>query len=72
MTLAKFDENISTTNPKRNRWVFVDNLDDDLRNVLTKLEVGEIKSDIKFKNGYKILKLNEKEFSALKHLHIHS
>ncbi len=61
----KFDENISTTNPKRNRWVLVDNLDDDLRNVLTKLEVGEIKSDIKFKNGYKILKLNEKRIFGL-------
>ena len=42
-----------------------DNLDDDLRNVLNKLDVGEIKSDIKIKNGYKILKLNEKRIFGL-------
>ena len=65
LVAKKFDENISTTNPERNRWILADNLDDDLRNVLTKLEVGEIKSDIKFKNGYKILKLNEKRIFGL-------
>ena len=65
LVAKKFDENISTTNPERNRWVLVDNLDDDLRNVLNKLDVGEIKSDIKFKNGYKILKLNEKRIFGL-------
>ena len=65
LVAKKFDENISTTNPERNRWVLVDNLDDDLRNVLNKLEVGEIKSDIKIKNGYKILKLNEKRIFGL-------
>ena len=65
LVAKKFDENISTTNPERNRWVLADNLDDDLRNVLTKLDVGEIKSDIKIKNGYKILKLNEKRIFGL-------
>ena len=65
LVAKKFDENISTTNPERNRWVLVDNLDDDLRNVLNKLDVGEIKSDIKIKNGYKILKLNEKRIFGL-------
>ena len=65
LVAKKFDENISTTNPERNRWVLIDNLDDDLRNVLNKLEVGEIKSDIKIKNGYKILKLNEKRIFGL-------
>ena len=34
LVAKKFDENISTTNPERNRWVLIDNLDDDLRNVL--------------------------------------
>ena len=65
LVAKKFDENISTTNPERNRWVLVDNLDDDLRNILNKLDVGEIKSDIKIKNGYKILKLNEKRIFGL-------
>ena len=65
LVAKKFDENISTTNPERNRWVLVDNLDDNLRNVLNKLDVGEIKSDIKIKNGYKILKLNEKRIFGL-------
>ena len=65
LVAKKFDENISTTNPERNRWVLVDNLDDDLRNVLNQLDVGEIKSDIKIKNGYKILKLNEKRIFGL-------
>ena len=65
LVAKKFDENISTTNPERNRWVLVDNLDDDVRNVLNKLDVGEIKSGIKTKNGYKILKLNEKRIFGL-------
>jgi len=65
LVAKKFDENISTTNPERNRWVMADNLDDDVRNVLNKLDVGEIKSDIKTKNGYKILKLNEKRIFGL-------
>ena len=65
LVAKKFDENISTTNPERNRWILEDNLDDDLRNVLKELDVGEIKSDIKFKNGYKIVKLNEKRIFGL-------
>ena len=66
----KFDENISTTNLEKNRWVLEDNLDENLKNVLDKLDVGEIKSEIKIKNGYKILKLNQKRILGLKHLHI--
>ena len=27
----KFDENISTTNPEKNRWVLEDNLDENLK-----------------------------------------
>ncbi len=65
LVAKKFDENISTTNPEKNRWVLVDNLDDDLRNALNKLDVGEIKSEIKTKNGYKIIKLNEKRIFGL-------
>ena len=65
LVAKKFDENISTTNPEKNRWVLVDNLDDDLRNVLNKLDVGEIKSEIRTKNGYKIIKLNEKRIFGL-------
>ena len=61
----KFDENISTTNPERNRWVLVDNINDELRGILNQLDVGEIKSGIKIKNGYKILKLNEKRIFGL-------
>ena len=60
-----FDENISTTNLEKNRWVMVDNLDDDLKSVLNQLGVGEIKSNIKTKNGYKIIKLNEKRIFGL-------
>ena len=55
----KFDENISTTNLEKNRWVLEDNLDENLKNVLDKLDVGEVKSEIKIKNGYKVLKLNQ-------------
>ena len=40
----KFDENISTTNLEKNRWVLVDNIDDDLKSMLNQLDVGEIKS----------------------------
>ncbi|MEL0124413.1 MAG: peptidylprolyl isomerase [Alphaproteobacteria bacterium] len=65
LVAKKFDENILTTNPEKNRWVLVDNLDDDLRNALNKLDVGEIKSEIKTKNGYKIIKLNEKRIFGL-------
>jgi peptidyl-prolyl cis-trans isomerase SurA len=61
----KFDENISTTNLEKNRWVLEDNLDENLKNVLDKLDVGEIKSEIKIKNGYKILKLNQKRIFGL-------
>ena len=60
-----FDENISTTNLEKNRWVLEDNLDENLKNVLDKLDVGEIKSEIKIKNGYKILKLNQKRIFGL-------
>ena len=61
----KFDENISTTNLEKNRWVLEDNLDENLKNVLDKLDVGEVKSEIKIKNGYKILKLNQKRTFGL-------
>ena len=47
LVAKKFDENISTTNLEKNRWVMVDNLDDDLKSVLNQLGVGEIKSNIK-------------------------
>ena len=60
-----FDENISTTNLEKNRWVLEDNLDENLKNVLDKLDVGEVKSEIKIKNGYKILKLNQKRIFVL-------
>jgi len=65
LVAKKFDENISTTNLEKNRWVMVDNLDDDLKSVLNQLGVGEIKSNIKTKNGYKIIKLNEKRIFGL-------
>jgi hypothetical protein len=61
----KFDENISTTNLEKNRWVLEDNLEENLKNVLDKLDVGEVKSGIKIKNGYKILKLNQKRTFGL-------
>ena len=61
----KFDENISTTNLEKNRWVLEDNLDENLKNVLDKLDVGEVKSEIKIKNGYKVLKLNQKRTFGL-------
>lgn len=61
----KFDENISTTNLEKNRWVLEDNLDENLKNELDKLDVGEVKSEIKIKNGYKILKLNQKRTFGL-------
>lgn len=65
LVAKKFDENISTTNLEKNRWVLVDNIDDDLKSMLNQLDVGEIKSNIKTKNGYKILKLNEKRIFGL-------
>ena len=65
MIAKNFDENISTTNLEKNRWVLEDNLDENLKNVLDKLDVGEVKSEIKIKNGYKILKLNQKRIFGL-------
>ena len=65
LVAKKFDENISTTNPEKNRWVMEDNLDDNLKSVLNKLDIGETKSNIKIKNGYKILKLNQKRIFGL-------
>ena len=56
----KFDENISASNLSKNRWVLEDNLDDNQQKLVKSLKVGEIKSNIKTKNGYKILKLNKK------------
>ena len=52
----KFDENISASNLSKNRWVLEDNLDDNQQKLVKSLKVGEIKSNIKTKNGYKIFK----------------
>ena len=61
----KFDENISTSNLEKNRWVLEDNIDRDQKNILDGMETGEIRSNIKTNNGYKIVKFNKKRIFGL-------
>ena len=61
----QFDENTSTTNLEKNRWILEDNLDNDQKKILEDMDDGEIKSNIKSKNGYKIIKLNRKRVFGL-------
>lgn len=61
----QFDENTSTTNLEKNRWILEDNLDNDQKKILEDMNDGEIKFNIKSKNGYKIIKLNRKRVFGL-------
>lgn len=56
----KFDESISSSNLKKNKWVLESNLETEQKELLNNMNAGDIKSNIKTKNGYKILKLNKK------------
>jgi len=41
-------------------WIIEDNLNKEVKNIITKLEVGDISKEIKVDGGYKIFKLNKK------------
>ncbi len=56
----KFDESISSSNLKKNKWVLESNLEAEQKELLHNMNAGDIKSNIKTNNGYKILKLNKK------------
>ena len=41
-------------------WIIEDNLNKEVKNIITKMEVGSISKEIKVDGGYKIFKLNKK------------
>ena len=63
---TKFDllaEKFSDVDPQGNnvksgRWILEDNLDIETKELLEKMEIKQVKTNIKINNGYKILKLN--------------
>ncbi len=54
----------SDLNPQGNRlktgWIFEDSLDSETKEILYNMNPGDIKTNIKISNGFKILKLNQK------------
>ena len=54
----------SDLNPQGNKlktgWIFEDSLDSNTKEILNSMNPGDIKTDIRINNGYKILKLNRK------------
>ncbi len=60
LVASKFDESISSSSPKKNKWVLETNLETEQQLLLENMDIGDIKSFIKTSNGYKIIKLNKK------------
>ena len=61
MLANKFSDN----NPQGNRnnaseWILEDSIDSQTKEILKQMKIGEIKTNIKINNGYKIIKLNQK------------
>ena len=54
----------SDLNPQGNKikagWIFEDSLDSNTKEVLHSMNPGDIKTNIKINNGFKIIKLNRK------------
>ena len=55
----------SDTNPQGNRnnasgWILEDSIDSQTKEILKQMKIGEIKTNIKINNGYKMIKLNQK------------
>ncbi len=54
----------SDLNPQGNKlktgWIFEDSLDSDTKEILNNMSPGDVKTNIKINNGFKILKLNRK------------
>ena len=54
----------SDLNPQGNKlktgWIFEDSLDSDTKEILNSMNPGDVKTNIKLNNGFKILKLNKK------------
>ena len=60
-TLAKKFSNISEQELNESlAWTLEDNLDSEMKKILSKLKLGEISPTIKTDNGYKIIKLKKK------------
>ena len=55
----KFSDNYKVSS-EDSLWVFEDNIQEDLKEILVKMKNGEVKKNIKTDNGLKILKLNNK------------
>ena len=56
-------EKFSDINPRGNNgagWVLEDNLDNETRLILERMQPDEIKKNIKMNNGYRVIKLNKK------------
>ena len=47
-------------------WIIEDNLNKEVKNIITKMEVGSISKEIKVDGGYKIFKLNKKDYLVIK------
>ena len=56
----KFSDLDPQGNNLKNGWIFEDSLDSETKEILNNMSPGEIKTNIKMSNGFKILKLNRK------------
>ena len=55
LVASKFDESISSSSPKKNKWVLETNLETEQQLLLENMDIGDIKSFIKTSNGFKVV-----------------
>ena len=56
----KFSDLDPQGNNLKNSWIFEDSLDSETKEILSNMSPGDIKTNVKMSNGFKILKLNRK------------
>ena len=56
----KFSDINPQGNKLKNGWVLEDSIDTQTKDILIKMDLGEVKTNIKLNNGFKIIKLNKK------------
>ena len=56
----KFSDLDPQGNNLKNGWIFEDSLDSETKEILNNMSPGDIKTNVKMSNGFKILKLNRK------------
>ena len=67
----KYGYGLETNQKSLSNWIIEDNLEEKLNQTLSKMEIGQISQGIKVDGGYKIFKLNKKEYLVTKNLNIH-